>query len=194
MSLVWEYYPEGGSKLLTMLALADFADDQGRKIFPTVPTLATKIRMSERQTQRLLHELVEADFLELTSGRKGGRNKKNHYRIKLETVTRCHPLVNKRVTNSTERVTPRVIKGDTISPERAPVSQSSGEPSEPSYNHRGKERLNNLRLWIKQLKDFLVKNPEDESTRQELDRASSELSEYEQQLNATGAKGPERSK
>ena len=29
MTIVWEHYPEGGSKLITMLAMADWGDDTG---------------------------------------------------------------------------------------------------------------------------------------------------------------------
>ena len=85
MSLVWKCYPGGGSKLLTMLALADWAGSDGSRIYPSMATLAAKIRMSERQVTRIVHELTtgrwrpEAEpFLEhLNPDNKGGRKTTN---------------------------------------------------------------------------------------------------------------------
>ena len=46
---VWELAPQQGGALLILLAMADFADEDG-VCFPTLPTRAAKARLSERQT------------------------------------------------------------------------------------------------------------------------------------------------
>ena len=56
MARVWELSEQKGSKLLLLLAIADFADDNGFA-WPGIDTLATKIRMSSRQTMRLVQQL-----------------------------------------------------------------------------------------------------------------------------------------
>jgi hypothetical protein len=55
-SLVWKYSRAEGSTLLTALAIADFADDDGCA-FPSVATLSSKARVSERTTQYALETL-----------------------------------------------------------------------------------------------------------------------------------------
>lgn len=56
MSEVWAFAAQKGTKLLLLLAIADFANDEGQT-FPSLATLSTKIRMSERNTQYLLRAL-----------------------------------------------------------------------------------------------------------------------------------------
>ncbi len=57
LSRVWEESKAKGGKLLVLLAIADFTDDKGRA-WPSVPTLARKARLSIRQTQRAVQELI----------------------------------------------------------------------------------------------------------------------------------------
>jgi hypothetical protein len=64
MSSVWEKSDLGGTELLCLLAISDFANDRGIA-FPSVATLAKKIRMSERNTHYLLKKLVEKGELEI---------------------------------------------------------------------------------------------------------------------------------
>lgn len=59
MTAVWEHSQHKGSALLLLLAIADHAHDDGRGAYPSVAALARKIRMSERQVQRIL-QLLEA--------------------------------------------------------------------------------------------------------------------------------------
>ncbi|MGN2393524.1 helix-turn-helix domain-containing protein, partial [Pelomicrobium sp. G1] len=62
MKMVWAGYPGGGSELLALLALADRADDEGR-CYPSVGGIARRIRLSPRQTQRLIRALTERGYL-----------------------------------------------------------------------------------------------------------------------------------
>lgn len=56
MARVWEHSRQSGTHLLMMLAIADFADDDGRA-YPAVGTLADKCRMTPRNANLILAEL-----------------------------------------------------------------------------------------------------------------------------------------
>jgi hypothetical protein len=136
--MVWQRYPEGGSKLLAMLALADWAGDDGGRIYPSMKTLADKIRMSERQTARIVYGLCGLDpngkalpedkrpavtFLELlTAENKGGRTRSNRYRIKLETLSNCPIQGAETLTFQQETLSPVSLN---------PVIAMTGEPLDP---------------------------------------------------------------
>lgn len=81
MSLVWKYSRADGSALLTALAIADFADDDGRA-YPSVPTLARKTRTSDRTVRYALTHL--RDLGELQVDESAGPRGCNVYRIMLD--------------------------------------------------------------------------------------------------------------
>lgn len=62
MTRVWSESQQKGSRLLLLLAIADHADEMGFA-WPGITLLAEKIRMSVRQTKRLLTELEETGEL-----------------------------------------------------------------------------------------------------------------------------------
>jgi len=62
MSYVWEHSRHKGSDLLLMLAIADHADDNG-VAYPSIPRLAQKMRMSERNVQYRLDKLLNSTEL-----------------------------------------------------------------------------------------------------------------------------------
>ena len=80
MSYIWEHSKAREGSLLVMLAIGDFADDSG-KAFPSVITLANKARLSERQTQYCLNDLVALG--ELSIERNKGPKGCNLYRVQL---------------------------------------------------------------------------------------------------------------
>lgn len=77
-SRVWEHSRSAGSTLLTALAIADFADDDG-EAYPSIAKLAEKARIDERTVQRALLELVRLGELQVEIG--AGPNRRNAYRI-----------------------------------------------------------------------------------------------------------------
>lgn len=78
MAKVWEFSGCGGTDLLALLAIADFADDDGNA-YPSVGTLARKCRLGTRQTQNILANLQRAGELTVRVG--GGPKGTNRYRI-----------------------------------------------------------------------------------------------------------------
>jgi len=91
---VWENSRHNGGALLVLLALADFADNQGRA-FPSIPTLAERTRVTDRQVRRTLNALVVSGELVIET-RGGGRNLSNRYRVIVngDTHVRVSELVN----------------------------------------------------------------------------------------------------
>jgi hypothetical protein len=75
MSLVWEHFPKGGSEKLTMLALADWCNDEGKSLHPSIPRVAKKINSSECQARRLIHGLIDDGYLTVVGNYLGGNPK-----------------------------------------------------------------------------------------------------------------------
>jgi hypothetical protein len=88
MTDVWAYADCSGSELLVLLALADFSDDNGRNIYPSMQTLAQKSRLSVKQARRVVQNLVKKQLIEIVEigGWDRGRNRSNAYRIILENL------------------------------------------------------------------------------------------------------------
>jgi hypothetical protein len=71
MTAVWDHADASGGELVVLLAMADWADDEGRKCFPKQVTLAKKARMTDRGVRKCLASLVEKGYIERI-GRLGG--------------------------------------------------------------------------------------------------------------------------
>jgi hypothetical protein len=119
MSRVWEGSRQSGGALLVLLAIADFADDDGLA-FPSVRTLARKARLSERQVQRVLAELPAAGELVVRPG--AGRQGAHLFR-----VTGGPPTPAPRH-NVTRTVTPGTVRNrqHPPAPRRRPGAAAGG--------------------------------------------------------------------
>jgi hypothetical protein len=82
MSYIWEHSPHKGSELITLLAIADYADDQGIA-YPSIASLSKKTRMTERNVDHVLKKLVRQHAL--TIARQAGPYRNNVYSIQLPT-------------------------------------------------------------------------------------------------------------
>jgi Helix-turn-helix domain len=60
---VWKFSPSTLGARLVMLYLADKAHDDGSNVYPSIATIAKNTRLSDRQVQRVLGDLVEAGEL-----------------------------------------------------------------------------------------------------------------------------------
>lgn len=63
MTAVWEHSQHKGSELLLLLALADFAHDDGSSIYPSNAKLCEKVRMVERSVRYILRKLERSGEL-----------------------------------------------------------------------------------------------------------------------------------
>lgn len=87
MAAVWELFPGGGSELLALLALSDFADDDGR-CFPSVATIAKKTRLSKSQAQRVVHGLIASGVVQVEGNESGGApGSTRRYRVMVDRLT-----------------------------------------------------------------------------------------------------------
>lgn len=91
-SMVWRHAPVADqASLLVLLALADWADDEGR-CWPSVSSIAMKARMSERNVRYVITKLRDDDLIEIDGG-KGGRAQTNLYRITMRRLQGKPPSV-----------------------------------------------------------------------------------------------------
>lgn len=81
---VWGSPNVDGKRLLALLALASYADDEGF-CFPGVKTLAGKLRVTERQAMRILSNLENDGFITITK-RGNGRGNINVFKINTEML------------------------------------------------------------------------------------------------------------
>lgn len=87
MSQVWNGFPGNGSRLLALLSLADHANDDGL-CWPSMNSIANKIRLSRSQAQRVVHGLIEDGYLVVVGNHAGGvPGASRRYRIVTEALT-----------------------------------------------------------------------------------------------------------
>lgn len=130
MSEVWEHASVTQGTLLVLLALADSADEKTRQCWPAVSSLASKARLSDRQVQRCISELVEAGMVEVQPN--AGRSGSNLFRVSEVTKWRGDKMSGGD-THVTGGVTPTSPGG---------VTPTSPKPSlitvnEPSIGREG---------------------------------------------------------
>ena len=125
MSAVWDQSQAEGGTLLVLLALADFSDHEGTS-WPSIPVLAKKSRLSERQVQYALQSLRRMGELRVVRhGAPVGRpdRKANRYEVQL-----LHPVAERGAMDGTNGVQSAASTGcNPLHPNR------QGDPSvEPS--------------------------------------------------------------
>jgi len=161
MGLVWDLYPEGGGELLTMLKLADHAEHDGSRVWPSIRLTAAMTRQSERTVQRQIAAIMKNGWLEVVEQGGKGPADTTRYRIPVDRITQgigvrvtnCHPY------KLSTRVTPEVNKGDihdkkgdiAVSPEsslKATVIKSTHQGArqkQPRRPFRGKQ--DQVKTW-----------------------------------------------
>lgn len=68
LTAVWQHSTRRHGELLLLLAIADYADDDGRNAWPSLKTLAKKTRQTERAVRFQLDKLVAAGEVEIDRG------------------------------------------------------------------------------------------------------------------------------
>lgn len=122
MARVWDHSQHSGSGLLMLLAIADFADDDGRA-YPAVATLATKCRMTSRNVNLILAELRKSGELEVMQN--AGPRGTNMYVIRTATLKNSSPLNHSSP-----------LKESSSTPEALFPSPLKSASDEPSVNHQ----------------------------------------------------------
>lgn len=115
MSWVWEQ-DFNHSEQAVMLALADHANDLGKRIFPSVKRVAWKTGYSERQVQRIIAGLREKGILVVVA--KASWDRPTEYNIAFDKSTPKAPWKSDE-TDGEERV----VGGDKMSPGDIAVTQ-----------------------------------------------------------------------
>lgn len=71
------------SDVLLLIAMADFADDKGGNIYPSMKTLAARSMLSPDQARRRIAKLVDDGYVKIVAkgGWRGGKNFANEYRL-----------------------------------------------------------------------------------------------------------------
>jgi helix-turn-helix protein len=136
MTSVWDdLRTQAHSELLVLLALADWANDDGY-CWPAISALASKARLSERAVQQILGRLTTTSRIRRIQG--GGRGRANRYQVVTarngapETVNAIHRKEN------TEPETPNEIHP--FGPKRVNLTTQNGECGAP---HTSYTRQNN---------------------------------------------------
>lgn len=90
MTQVWASDLPADEKFLA-LCLADFADDQGERIYPSQAYMAWKTGRTDRAVRKTLRRLIDRGLLQAIEGQGGGRNSAGagqtvHYRMKVSAL------------------------------------------------------------------------------------------------------------
>lgn len=133
MAKVWETSRLSGSALLTLLAIADNANDEG-VAFPSQARIAAKTRMSERQVRSIIKK-IEASGELLVTKERSGRFFRNRYRIVLSPGKDF--LLTGESTGNLASIQPEVATSD----------ESSVEPSLKPSGLNDYESLERLLEW-----------------------------------------------
>lgn len=155
MARVWESGPENQADRFVMLALADFANDDG-ECWPSMATIAAKVCMSERGVRLILRRLESVGWMKTEVG--GGRHGCSKYRLNPEPRS---PIIDEKpgTTFPPEPRSPRNVDVNTRNVDVENPEPRSPEPSrtikEPSsivrsrfedfweaYPHRGGAKRN----------------------------------------------------
>ena len=146
MSQVWDNGPDDRNELLVLLALADFANDEG-ECWPSMIGVAEKSRMTERGAQKVIRRLEECGWIKTDTG--GGRGGKNKYRILAANPERETPNAKRGMQEKprTDEQKPRTDEQKTPNGRSPEPSGTIKEPSEvppcipPSEKPPAKARL-----------------------------------------------------
>ena len=131
MSMAWRVNLQTSHKM-ALLALCDWANDEGGSLHPSIKKVAERISCSDRTAQRIVHDLIEQDWLAVVGNANGGapgqtrRYQINTAKLAHESVTgaKLSGVSNKTGdTGDARRVTNEAETGDTV------VTQSTIEPS-----------------------------------------------------------------
>lgn len=120
MALVWET-DLNHSQQAILLAMADYASDDGRNCYPSHERLAWKTGYSDRQVSRILKDLGESGIVEILSP--ATNNHPPHYWIRLDRATPKKPFRDDAMSTQGDSrgdvlSSQDLARGDNTSPQR----------------------------------------------------------------------------
>lgn len=140
LTWVFKYSEAKLANRLVLLALADYAHDDGSKAFPSIPTLAAKARVSERTAIRCLQALVKDGEIEQTGKTRGGTK---IYKVLMGHDNLSHANLspdNGGVAGVTSTAAGGDIHGSALhreplepSPKPSPVTAGGGDPTRETH-------------------------------------------------------------
>lgn len=158
-TMVWDRYPGEDHELLLALKLADFCDDNGEHIFPSIETMAEKVRRSERAVQYQIKNMVARGWLILVASASGGRGRACEYRINPDWINGADiaPISvgpkgaknapNQKGATGDKKGATNDVKGATgFAKGCNGLHPNHQEPSEPSENHQSARRAPRVAL------------------------------------------------
>lgn len=151
MTAAWRLDLAAAPKLV-LLAMCDWANDDGASLHPSVRAVSIRASMSERNAKRVLHNLIEAGWLSVVGNSGGGKpgttrqyqlNATAIYRGSIDApgdnlsrVTACHPTGDTQgkggVTNGAETGDTRVTQTVIDPPEEPPRAKRRASASAAS--------------------------------------------------------------
>ena len=161
MAGVWEHAQYDGKKLLILLAMADFADDEGL-CWPSQETLADKARCSVEYVRTATKAMVEAGDLEIVEDAKSHRSRRYRLTPNLlgendlpPNLTVVSPKSNGALPPNPTVVSPKSAWGEPLEPSK------ELEPLEPSDRFEEfwhayalpKGKAEARKAWAKAIKD-----------------------------------------
>lgn len=132
------------SEMSVLLALADWCNDNGL-CWPSIPQLAVKSRMSERNARYIISRLESSGLVKVV-GKKGGRGKSNEYQISLQRLQGLScgkPVDEKAETLQSGSVNP--ANHDTKPCNAIERAREESTVNEPSKAEPGEERPQTVR-------------------------------------------------
>lgn len=162
MTLVWDNFNRGGSEKLVMLAMADWCNDTGGSLHPSVSTVGKKANISESQARRILHKFIDEGYLTVIANQFGGdKGQTRHYKLnvlKLSTPsmgatpsTNATPSMGARLPLAPMRATPSMgATLTTIEPSIEPPYIPNNDFETFWLNYpRKKNKGTALKAWLK---------------------------------------------
>ena len=136
MSMIWGRGPDNQSERFVLLALADYANDEG-ECWPSIEGVARKTCLTDRGVRKIMRRLEETGWLEIEAG--GGRKNCNLYRIK--TLNIVQPERRSPLNVVPENPEPRSLNPEPCS------AEPSGTIKEPSESNSAREIVEVLCRW-----------------------------------------------
>jgi hypothetical protein len=123
MAMVWDSSIQTSQKM-ALLAMCDWADDEGGSVYPSIAKLAKRISCSERQAQRIVHGLIDDGLVAVVGNALGGvPGQSRQYRINVKAL---FALSLGASVGQTKPTSVPLGRGDILSPVESDQKQGVG--------------------------------------------------------------------